>query len=51
MESRVISIRLTPKGRMAQISLANGVIARMSLSELRCRDIRVGDTVNYSENF
>ena len=42
---------LTRKGRFVRISLNNiGHIFHMTPDEVRCRDIRVGDTVTYSLN-
>lgn len=50
--STVQSMTLTRKGRFVRISLNDSghSIFRMTPDEVRCRDIRVGDTVAYSLN-
>lgn len=51
--STVQAMTLTRKGRFVRIFLNDSghSVFRMTPEEVRCRDIRVGDTVTYSKNF
>lgn len=48
--SRVISMKPTPSGGFVRIQLEDGHRMSLSLVEVRCCDIRVGDTLSYSHH-